>query len=314
MSTASKNWSNDERPRIVVLFGPTAVGKTDVLFRLSLSDIEVINADSRQVYRALNIGTAKPGAETRREVPHHLVDICDPAEQYTAGRFVHDADRLSREISERGGVPVVCGGTAYYIRSFLYGLPDTPPVFPEIRTALKHTSETGGLAKLFAELRTVDPGTADRIAPNDRYRIERALEVYRGTGQPLSSFSVPRNLRDLYRYVLIGLERPRVDLYRRIDDRVESMFTHGLMREVAGLLESGYRGNEPGLTTIGYREILDMRKRGCLTVDGARELIKRNSRRYAKRQITFFSSFPGVRWFHPDDIDAMRTCVRNSTG
>lgn len=295
---------------VVVVVGPTAVGKTELVRKLFTHRAEVISADSMQVYRGLDIGTAKPGPEVRRGLPHHLIDVTDPSEQFTVGDFVHAADRLVPQISRRGNLPVISGGTAFYVRGFLFGLPDTPPAFTEIRALIKREMEQRGNDEMFAELAEVDPVTAARISSADSYRIERALEVYRGTGRPLSSFTVPSSYREQYRALLIGLNRPREELYGRINARVERMFTDGLLREVVALLQSGCGESTPCMQGIGYREVAAFRRSGCGSVRSLIELIQRNTRRYAKRQLTFFRRFPDIQWFHPDNTDEIRDRVR----
>jgi tRNA dimethylallyltransferase len=285
----------------IVLFGPTAVGKTELLERLLITfpHLEVINADSMQVYRGLDIGTAKPSKEVLARIPHHLIDLVEPDTQFSAGEFVRRAERLNRELQSRARLPVLCGGTAYYLRSFICGLPAAPASDPQMRRELKGQLREQGLASLLEELTRVDPATRGAVAAADSHRVLRALEVYRSTGRPLSSFLNPDRPRPGYRLLLIGLRRPRQELYRRIDDRVMEMFRRGLLEEVKGLLARGYGATDPGLRGIGYREFLQMRE-GCQTLSEVREAVQRNSRRYAKRQITFFKSLPDVRWVPAD--------------
>jgi tRNA dimethylallyltransferase len=196
-------------------------------------------------------------------------------------------------------MPILCGGSAYYLRSFICGLAEAPASDPEVRRGLKAELRERGLASLLAELDRVDPATRRAVAAGDSHRILRALEVHRSTGRPLSSFINPDRPRPGYNFLLIGLHRERSELYRRIDARVEEMFRRGLLEEVKGLLERGYGAEDPGLRGIGYREFLQMRE-GCQTLSEVREAVQRNSRRYAKRQITFFNSLPGLRWVPAD--------------
>ncbi|MBN1837344.1 MAG: tRNA (adenosine(37)-N6)-dimethylallyltransferase MiaA [Spirochaetales bacterium] len=297
-------------PPVVVIFGPTAVGKTDLLLRLfsESGGVEVIAADSMQVYRHLDVGTAKPGPEVLRRLPHHLIGVVDPKEQFNAGEFVRRADALVREVREKGRVPVISGGTAYYLRSFLYGLPDAPPGDAKVRRGLKRELAERGLEPLLEELGRVDPESRRRIAPRDSYRVLRALEVWRTAGRALTEFRRPDEPRAEYRALLVGLQRGREELYRRIDERVEAMFAAGLAEEVRGLLAAGYGPEDPGMRGIGYREFFSM-KAGCLSWSGLKELIQGNSRRYAKRQLTFFRSIPGVAWFDPEDVESMRGAI-----
>jgi tRNA dimethylallyltransferase len=294
----------------IVLFGPTAVGKTELLERLILSfpHLEVISADSMQVYRGLDIGTAKPSREVLARIPHHLIDLVEPHIQFSAGEFVRRAERLNRELRSAARLPVLCGGTAYYLRSFICGLPEAPASDPEVRRELKGQLRERGLASLLEELARVDPATRGVVAASDSHRALRALEVYRSTGRPLSSFLNPDRPRPGYRLLLIGLHRERQELYRRIDERVMEMFRRGLPEEVKGLLGRGYGPADPGLRGIGYREFLQMRE-GCQTLSEVREAVQRNSRRYAKRQITFFKGLPDVRWVPADAPEATDTLV-----
>jgi tRNA dimethylallyltransferase len=265
--------------------------------------MEVVNADSMQVYRYLDIGTDKPAQDIRERIPHHLIDIVEPTFQFNAGQFVHRAEEVVRRIKSRGGIPILCGGTAYYLRSFITGLPGTPPADAGIRRRLKSEAEQGGTGPLLDELARVDPVTRDRLQEGDTYRIIRALEVFRGSGRPLSSFESPATPRRDFDFLLVGLMRERAELYDRIEARVERMFARGLVEEVKSLLAMGFRFEDPGMRGIGYREFFELRK-GCSTLAAVRELIKRNSRRYAKRQATFFGSLPGVCWQSPDAVDA----------
>jgi tRNA dimethylallyltransferase len=283
---------------LVILFGPTAVGKTELAARLAASfpALEIVNADSMQVYRHLDIGTAKPSAALRRAIPHHLIDIVDPDVQFDAGQFVRLAEEAVEAVRARGGLPVLCGGTAYYLRSFICGLAEAPASDPRVRRELKAELARRGLEPLLAELAREDPVTRAAVADADAYRVLRALEVHRASGRPLSSFVNPDRPREDYTFLTLGLTRERPELYRRIDERVEGMFAAGLRSEVAGLLARGYGPADPGLRGIGYREFFVMRS-GCWTLADLREAIQRDSRRYAKRQITFFKSLPGVEWF-----------------
>jgi tRNA dimethylallyltransferase len=299
---------------ILLLFGPTASGKTAILEQLfsganSLPPAEIISADSMQVYRGMDIGTAKPPPELLAKLPHHLIDIRDPKEQFNAGEFVRMADEAARGIVRRGKFPVVSGGTGFYLSNFVLGLPPAPPSDAAIRLALQVELREKGAAPLRAELAACDPVSAARIHENDEYRLLRALEVFRVSGRPLSSFprpisGVPAAFRREYRFLLIGLERPREELYRLIDERCAAMFRTGLPAEVRRLFDAGYRPEAPGMKAIGYREFF-------VNADGLNEsgewrlasdlaavesLAARNSRRYAKRQITYFASLPGVHW------------------
>ena len=261
-----------------------------------------------QVYLHMDIGTAKPSAGERAKLPHHLVDIVEPSRQFNAGEFVKSAEALIPEIQARGRIPVVSGGTAFYIRSFLYGLPESPPGSPEARERLRERERTEGQHALYDELCRRDPDAARRIQPNDRYRTTRALEILETTGKSVFSFHWPSQLRQDLRLLVLGLDRQREDLYARIEARVGRMFEAGLAAEVKRLLSMGYGPDDPGMRGIGYREFLEMRL-GCMTLADVREAIVRDSRRYAKRQLTFFRALQGVEWLHPDDLDGIRARV-----
>ncbi len=262
-----------------------------------------------QVYRGMDVGTAKPPLELRKRIPHHLIDVRDPKEQFNAGDFVKAAERLVPEIASRGRIPVVSGGTAYYFRNLIFGLPESPVGDLAVRKRLEEECLSAGLPAMYRRLEEADPESAERISPNDRYRILRALEVFEAAGRPLSACRVPQVPRNDFRFLVIGLDRERSELNERIDRRVDGMFAEGLKEEVSRLMEAGYGVDDPGMKGIGYREFFLMRRDGCLCLGDVRELIKRNSRRYAKRQRTFFSSLPGVVWMHPERRDEILAAV-----
>jgi tRNA dimethylallyltransferase len=273
----------------------------------------VISADSMQVYQGMDVGTAKPSRADRERLPHHLLDIVDPSRQFSAGDFVRRADVLIGDIKTRGKVPVVSGGTGFYLRSFLYGMPQSPPSDPEVRRRLKDLEREKGSAWLREQLATRDPEAARRIPPGDRHRTLRALEVLETTGRSVYSFARPSSVRKDHEFLVIGLDRPRDDLYRRIEARVEAMFQAGLVDEVKKLLEAGFGSQAPGMRGIGYREFLSMRK-GCIGFREVREMVKADSRRYAKRQLTFLRAIPEVRWFDASEPDAPRQEIASFLG
>jgi tRNA dimethylallyltransferase len=301
---------------VLILFGPTASGKTGILRELLISGknrlkAEVISADSMQVYRGMDIGTAKPSAEDRSRLPHHLIDIRDPDEQFNTGDFCRLADEECLQIASRGKLPVVSGGTGFYLKNFIMGLSEAPPSDMAIRVQLKQELKEKGASPLMEELAACDPVSAGRIHINDEYRLLRALEVQRLSSRPLSSFeaNVGKN-RVNFRFLIIGLKRSREELYHRIDLRCAEMFSQGLADEVRALYKAGYTPDDPGLHAIGYREFFFCDEADNLgewklsdNADGVQELAARNSRRYAKRQITFFASIPGVKWIEPDRDD-----------
>lgn len=292
--------------KIILLFGPTAVGKTELISTLFKENYEIINADSMQVYRSLNIGTAKPPLDLLKKIPHHLIDIISPKEQFHAGEFVRLTDKLCRDITSRGEIPVICGGTAFYFKNYLYGLPDIPLIDPSIRENLVQELNIKGIKNLYMELIKVDPVRAEKVHPNDKYRILRSLEIIRGSGKAQSDFKPSNILRPGINPLILGLKRDRTELYSRIDQRVDEMFDAGFLNEMKHCFKEGLVETDPGMQGIGYREFFLMGRRGDITIPDIRDLIKMNSRRYAKRQMTFFRTLPNVKWFHPGDVESIR--------
>jgi len=265
--------------------------------RLFPDGAEVVSADALQVYRQLDIGTAKPGAETLSRIPHHLINIIDFSEPFSVGDFCTGADDAVRSIVHRDNLPVISGGTAFYLKSWLMGLPETPVSDPQIRSALETEWNGRENAELREELKKYDPVSAGRIGRGDRYRMLRALEVWQQTGRALSSYHVPDTPRDDYDVLSLGLRRERPELYRRINRRVDEMFEDGLPEELASLRKAGATAGHPGMKAIGYREWFAKPGEPEPDIAEVKELIARNTRRYAKRQITFFASLPDVFWF-----------------
>jgi tRNA dimethylallyltransferase len=306
--------ASNSKPKLLVVLGATASGKSALVLSLfsfpqtrtayRLPGAELISADSMQVYRFMDIGTAKPSGAERAALPHHLIDEKDPREQFSAGEFVARAEACAAEIARRGALPVMCGGTAFYVKNFLYGVSEAPPSSDSVRADLRADLERLGAEALHAELAAADPVTAARIHLNDLYRLTRALEVLRLSGKPLSAFAVPDRLRLDYDFLVIGLERPRDELYRRVNRRVELMFEAGLVSEVEALRARGCGFDSPGFQAIGYREFAQafdgMRVRPALR-EAVKEAIKQNTRHYVKRQLTFFRALPPIRWFDADD-------------
>ena len=305
-----------QRLPAVFLFGPTAVGKTELLELLSPELCEVVSADSLQVYRRLDIGTAKPSSAILQRIPHHLIDIVDPVDQFDVGEFVRLADIAIRDIWHRGRIPLVSGGAGFYLKNLLYGLPRVPASAPDIRARVQSELEELGLARMYERLTEIDPKTAERVGHTDGYRIARALEVYESSGRPLSDFPLPSAPQAHLAVKLIGLSRPRAELHRRIESRVRAMFADGLRDEVSGLIGDGYRPGDPGLRGIGYQEFFT--SDGALRPNSEDEVIcaqiQRDSRRYAKRQITFFRGLPQVQWIPADAVREVTHAIEHFAG
>lgn len=286
---------------VAVIFGATACGKTAVAAHLFTSSVtalkaEIISADSVQVYRGMPVGSAQPSHALLDVLPHHLVGICDPSEEFSVADFVRSADQFCTDITARGKLPVVLGGTAFYIKHFMYGMPITPQADPVLRTQLQEKMRRIGAAAMHTELAAFDPASAAKIHIHDEYRILRAHEVYCASGRPLSSFELSYRYRGGFNFCPIFLDRPRDELYRRIEDRVDEMFEQGLQEEVARLVAQGCTAAYPAMKAIGYREFFELSPDApaAAPLDAVKDLIKRNSKRYAKRQQTFFQSFPDV--------------------
>ena len=294
----------------MVLFGPTAVGKTALTEELFSKGFEIINADSVQVYRFLDIASAKPEKELVEKIPHHLVDIRFPWEQYNSGDFCKDAERLIKEINERGNIPLITGGTAYYFKQLLYGPSSTPESNPKTREEIQRTIDDIGLDKAYEMLMSLDMEAAKKIDKNDRYRISRALEVIKDTGRPLSSFPVSDTLREDIDFVIIGLKREKKELEERIRKRVDIMFDSGAVREMKALLSMGADLSWPGMQGIGYREWFNALESGEVNISIIKDMIIRSSIKYAKRQMTFFSSFSDTLWFSPNDIEKIKEYLK----
>jgi tRNA dimethylallyltransferase len=301
-----------EAPALVVVLGPTAVGKSRVAVDLALHfGGEVIGGDSIQVYRGFDIGTDKPAPAERRGVPHHLIDTVDPTVQFTAADFVREALAAAQDISARGRLPIVAGGTGLYLKALVDGLFPGPGRDPAVRAALEAEAREKGLDALFRRLEEVDPAYAAKIRNRDRVRIVRALEVHAATGRPISEHFLATESPVAGRKVVrIGLRLERAVLVRRIEDRVDRMFARGLVGEVRGLLEKGIPEDAPPFRALGYRHVLQ-HLRGGLGLDEAVALTKTDTRQYAKRQMTWFRKMAEVAWFSPDDGLGLEQHLRN---
>ena len=286
---------------LVVIAGPTGVGKTAVAAALARRiEIEVVSADSRQVYRGMDVATGKPSAETRRQVAHHLVDVVDPDDRYQAARFRQDAAAAIEAIRARGRLPVVVGGTGLYIRALVRGLDPAPPADPDYRRELASIAATEGRASLHARLSLAAPAVARRLHPNDHVRVVRALEMARAGAATLvqDRWRAPAESYDV---TYFGLTMDRAALARRLAARAAVFVDSGLRAEVERLLARGYDPSLPSLQSIGYREFVRV-VRGGLDPAEALRLMQRDTVRYAKRQWTWFAREPGIEWLDVDRV------------
>ncbi|MBW1795552.1 MAG: tRNA (adenosine(37)-N6)-dimethylallyltransferase MiaA [Deltaproteobacteria bacterium] len=295
-----------QKPSLIIISGPTCVGKTDVAIALAEPlGAEIISADAMQVYRYMNIGTAKPTEEQRARVRHHLIDVVNPDEPFSAVLFRTMADAVIRDLDQKGRPIFVAGGTGLYIKALTRGLFAAQEQNGIVRKRLKDEAETLGIEALYQRLQKVDPVAAARIHPNDTYRIIRALEVHKVTGQPISHHQRVHGFRDFrYRTLKIGLTTDRNILYDRINRRVDLMLASGLLEEVKWLLDQGYPSTLKSMRSIGYRHMADYLE-GRTPWDEAVHLFKRDTRRYAKRQLTWFGADPEIQWVQPGQIDVM---------
>ena len=274
---------------VVIIQGPTAVGKSDVALQLAGHfQTELISADSKQVYKFLDIGTAKPPQEEQEEVKYHLIDIITPDQEYSAGDFARDAHDIIVEQSKKGILPIVVGGTGFYIKSLLEGIFQSPDIPREIRKKLKNAAKEKGSAFLYEKLKKVDPSSAKRANPNDLNRIIRALEVYEFTGKTITQLwkEKPSTSKN-YRTLNILISEDREILYDRINKRVDKMQDKGLLKELENVLKMGYTQSSPGLNTVGYKELFSYLD-GKSSLAQCMEEIKKHTRNYAKRQFTWY--------------------------
>jgi len=293
--------------KVHFIVGPTGIGKTFLSKLIAeKADVEIVSADSRQIYRYMDIGTAKPEAEFRKQVPHHFIDICDPDDYYSAGMFGKEARSSIDQIFKKGKIPLVVGGSGFYIKALVDGIFELDAKDETVRQQLEEQLKNEGLPKLYKELQSVDPEYAAKISLNDRQRILRSLEVFRITGKPFSYFHQQKPEPAAFKPVFWGLTMERQALYQRINQRVDEMLSLGLVDEVKMLLEKGYSPKLNSLNTVGYKEVIAYLQ-NQLTFAEMVEQIKRNSRRYAKRQLTWFRADERIQWFNVEKIDDFKS-------
>ncbi len=289
-------------PPVILLAGPTAVGKTQLALEIAHRlGTEIINCDSMQVYRYMEIGTAKPTPEERALVAHHLLDVADPDEPFDAARYAELARPVIESLRNRGKVPLVVGGTGLYMKVLTRGICPAAPRDPAIREQLRRELEEHGLERLYQELGRVDPEAGRRLHPHDRQRVLRALEVQRLTGIPLSCWqSQHRFQQTIYRTVKIFLYRDRNVLYERINRRVRQMLEQGLVAEVRRLLAMGYGPELKSMQAVGYKQLAAHLLGACPLASAVTDM-ERATRHYARRQLTWFRGDPEFRWVQADD-------------
>ena len=295
--------SVSKKPKVIVICGPTGIGKTTVGINLAEKfGGEIIGADSMQIYRHMDIGTAKPTAEERRKVPHHMVDIVDPDDDFDAAQYSEKARMTIAELESQMRLSFIVGGTGLYIKAMLHGLFQSDPVDPIIRNRLKRELEQDGSSRLYERLEQMDPETAGRLHPNDSYRIIRALETIESSAKSISKHHRNHGFAEApFNALKIGLWKDREKLYERIDQRVDLMIQAGLVEEVKKLLAMGYSAELKSMQSIGYRHVVGFLER-TMPWDKCVYTLKRDTRRYAKRQLTWFGADRDIIWQNPANV------------
>ena len=304
-------YPNIVKPKIIVICGPTALGKTSIAIDLAGTfSSEIINADSMQIYRYMDIGTAKPTPDEQSCVTHHMIDLIDPDEHFDAKQFAEMAHEKIMELYARGVTPFVVGGTGLYIKALVHGLFKAGQTDPHIRGCLQEQARIYGSDFLYQRLSRNDPDTAKRIHPNDIYRIIRALEVHELTGKTIAVFQREHGFKDSrFRVLKIGLHINREALYDRINYRADAMIDSKFLDEVKTLLGMGYSDDLKSMQSIGYRHLIDFIKGRCSWDETIRTL-KRDTRRYAKRQLTWFKADPEILWREPGQLREIRQLIK----
>jgi len=296
---------------IVVICGPTASGKTDIAIRLAkLFNGEIIGADSMQIYRHMDIGTAKPTQEELDQVFHHMINIINPDEPFNAVQYRKKAKDCIRDIHARKKTPFLVGGTGLYIKALLQGMFKSSEISSEIRTALRNRLKTEGSAVLYQELKEKDSDIANRLHPNDSHRIVRALEIFLATGTTMSKHQAKHSFKThFYQALKLGISVPREILYERINRRVDKMISEGFLTEVKKLIRLGYNPELKPMQSIGYRHIISFLQNE-IDEPTMIQQIKQETRRYAKRQITWFSADKEIHWISSENMDKMSQLIK----
>jgi len=305
-----KHQTQTENPSIIIICGSTGIGKTHIAIELAkIFGGQIINADSMQVYRNMDIGTAKPTANEQNEVKHHIINVVDPNEPFNASIYSKIAQDVVIHLHQNNIPIFVVGGTGLYIRALIQGIFPNGTGHAIIRNRLKQEAHKYGNKFLYERLQTVDPDAAKRIHINDIFRIIRALEVFESTGLSLSDHHKNQSSsHNKYRTLFFGLTMERDALYQRINQRVDEMISVGLLDEVRSLLNKGYSSNLKPMRSLGYRHMCDYIENRCQWADSI-HLMKRDTRRYAKRQITWFRANPTIQWMMKNQIDVMKQLI-----
>jgi len=284
-------------PKILVIVGPTASGKTALALSIAKKiPVEIISADSRQIYKYLTIGTAKPGKQELDQIPHHFIDHLEPNQKFNAGDFQEQGRKVISEILEKKKLPVIVGGTGLYVKAIIDGFFEQPEISGEVRTLLEHRLVREGKDALFKELQSIDPESASTMDASKFRRVIRALEIFHETGTPISQFHKKHNVTLMYDAHFFGLNWERSVLYERINNRVDRMFGEGFLEEVKQLKKNGFDDRFQSLQTVGYKEAYAF-LRNEISKERMIELMKQNTRRFAKRQMTWFRKEERIQWF-----------------
>jgi len=295
-----------KRKNLLIILGPTCVGKSTTAIQIAgIINGEIINCDSRQVYKGFDIGTDKMTLDQRGNIPHHLLDIISSSAPFNAADFIKLALEAIGKIRKKNKIPIITGGTGLYLKALLDGLFPQGKSDPNIRNRLEAEAEANGLKSLSDRLKTVDPQYAEKIGTNDKFRIIRALEVFEATNMSLTEqFAQTRSFVADFHVLRIGLKMDRQILYTNIEKRVDKMFKKGLVNEVKKLLDKGVKAESPPFRALGYKHVLK-HLRGELTLEEAVKLTKRDTRHYAKRQMTWFRKMEGIEWFNPEEFESI---------
>jgi tRNA dimethylallyltransferase len=307
--------AKQKKQNLLILLGPTGVGKSTTAVKIAeVFDGEVISCDSMQVYQGFDVGTDKIPPEKQKGIDHHLLGIVGPSRQFTAADFVQHSLLAIQVIHGKNKLPIITGGTGLYLKALLDGLFPGGQKDSRVRARLEREVKSKGLESLQKRLERIDPVYAKKIGKNDRVRIIRALEVYHSTNKTITNhFSETRSYVEDFFILRIGLKLERKELYRRIEQRVDRMFTEGIVKEVKALLESGVDETSPPFRALGYKHVLSYLK-GQLSLEEAIDFTKKDTRHYAKRQMTWFRKMEGIQWFSPHDFASITDTIKAFLG